>query len=206
MKSLEDKGMLEQTMIIVCSDHGEEFLEHGGFLHGFTLFAECTEIPMVIYYPPLGKGVVVKDVVSLIDIIPTLAELLGVEAPAETQGVSLVRVIQGKSERKEVLSELLKRFRFAKFIGRIKLTTSNYSLIYRPRHEEIKKRSWLYDLSTDPGEQKDLSSSRTELTNKLTDMLLEKEYINSRIKVPPTRRREIHPETQKKLKALGYLR
>ena len=100
-----------------------------------------------------------------------------------------------------MLSELLIRDK-----GRIKLSTADHSLIYKPGYDDQPERSWLFDVRTDPGEQADLSARNPGLTRELTGKLLEMEFENSRIKVPPAEFRSVPPEQIKQLKALGYLR
>ncbi len=209
-KALEQKGMQEDTMLIVCSDHGEEFLEHGGFLHGFNLFAESTDVPLLIYYPPLGKGLRRGTVVSLIDVLPTLADLLGVDPPEPSQGKSLLPVVLSGQETKSRLSELVSGIPHhtprEAGQGRVKLNTTGHSLIYRPEDENKDVRSWLFDIKSDPLEQSDLSAENPRLAEELTGKLLEMEYENLKIEVPPAKHRKIPPDHERQLKALGYLR
>lgn len=86
---LRDRGLLENSWLIVTSDHGEEFWEHGNLLHGHSLYDEQLRIPLVVV-PPIGsgeslqfsRGVVVDDQVALEDVGATILALAGVEAAA----------------------------------------------------------------------------------------------------------------------------
>lgn len=80
---LQDKGLLDDTVVVVTSDHGEEFFEHGRKGHGDTLFDETIRVPLVIRYPRrIPPGQRIAEQVRLIDVAPTLLGLIGVERPA----------------------------------------------------------------------------------------------------------------------------
>jgi arylsulfatase A-like enzyme len=96
MKYLESKGHLEDTMVVLLADHGDEMYEHGKIGHGQSLHEELVHIPFVIYYPPLfPAGKVVDEGVELVDVLPTIVDALGGKPPADAQGESLVPLAQG---------------------------------------------------------------------------------------------------------------
>lgn len=87
---LNARGLWENTLVIVTSDHGEEFWEHGDHTHGKTLYEEQLRVPLLVYHPELFRGGdVVDNPVRLEDIAPTVVEALGVEAPSGWVGVPL---------------------------------------------------------------------------------------------------------------------
>jgi arylsulfatase A-like enzyme len=96
------------ALIIVLSDHGEEFAEHGRFIHGRTLYEESVRIPFVIRFP--GRrfaGRVISAPVSLVDVLPTLLDALGIARPAVAEGVSLLPWLEGAPPAKrELYAEL----------------------------------------------------------------------------------------------------
>jgi len=77
------------TLLIVTSDHGEEFGEHGGWLHGRTLYNEMLRVPLVVWGPGVDAGRVVRELTSSIDLFPTIVAATGAEPPAGLQGRSL---------------------------------------------------------------------------------------------------------------------
>ncbi len=96
---LETSGRLDDTLIIFTADHGEEFLEHGNFGHGNTLFEEVTHIPLIVRYPPgIPARKRVSALVGLVDIAPTIRELCGLPLPANSYGTSLTVAIAGDLE------------------------------------------------------------------------------------------------------------
>jgi len=102
------RGLLDNSIVILTSDHGEEFREHGGMLHGRTLFEESVRIPLLIV-PWTGKTRrVVSERVSLIDLAPTLVDLLGLPPEPTHEGRSLTALMRGEGGPADVRLELLR--------------------------------------------------------------------------------------------------
>lgn len=85
---LRSEGLYDRTLIIVTSDHGEEFLEHGQFGHG-QLYQEITRIPLIVKFPHEDTGRVVDQNVDLADIVPTILKFAQIEIPSALGGVTL---------------------------------------------------------------------------------------------------------------------
>jgi arylsulfatase A-like enzyme len=92
---LGELGLRERTAVIVTGDHGDEFFEHGYKGHGRTLYREVTHIPLIAYVPGLPGGRVIDEPVSLVDLMPTILDLLGIAAPEGLNGTSLAGAIAG---------------------------------------------------------------------------------------------------------------
>jgi membrane-anchored protein YejM (alkaline phosphatase superfamily) len=97
MAALAQRGVLDEAMIVVMSDHGEELGEHGIFWHDFGLEDEENHVPLMIRMPG-GKwgGHRVSEVVELVDLMPTLLEAAGAVAPVGMQGISLMPAVRGE--------------------------------------------------------------------------------------------------------------
>jgi len=95
-RDLRERGFFRNAVILITSDHGEEFGEHGMMAHGTTLFEAAVRIPLIIVLPG-GEGRVVTDTVSLIDVAPTLLELAGLERESTYEGRSLANLLRGGS-------------------------------------------------------------------------------------------------------------
>ena len=96
LQLLRDLGISEKTLVIVSSDHGEAFLEHGLIRHGNSLFEEVLHVPLIMRLPgviPAGKRVAGN--VSHVDLMPTALGLLHLAGPAQMQGIDLSPVILG---------------------------------------------------------------------------------------------------------------
>ncbi len=81
MEELRNRGLGENTLIIIVGDHGEEFLEHGGIEHGRTLYQEITHLPLIISGPGFTGGRVISQPVAQLDIAPTIATAAGIDFP-----------------------------------------------------------------------------------------------------------------------------
>src|SRR6185503_10510055 len=88
------------------ADHGDEFFEHGGIEHTRTLYDEIMHVPLIVRLPGEGRGRVVTDQVGLVDLMPTLLDVLGVPSSPSLQGRSLQPLIAGGSlPERAVLAE-----------------------------------------------------------------------------------------------------
>jgi len=92
---LKETGRYDDTLIIITSDHGEEFGEHGFSGHGYTMYDENIRVPFILSHPSLPK-VQLAPLVRMLDLAPTVAALCGVEPSRQWQGVDLAPVIEGR--------------------------------------------------------------------------------------------------------------
>jgi hypothetical protein len=83
-----------RTIVIITSDHGEEFQEHGYFGHGFNVYNTSTHVPFIIALPHIAKGAI-GGLSQVVDTYPTLLSLVGIELPKPVEGKSLVSVLTG---------------------------------------------------------------------------------------------------------------
>jgi arylsulfatase A-like enzyme len=109
LEALGERGRLDETLVVVTSDHGEEFFEHGFKGHARTLFDEVVRVPLVIRWPGrVTPGRVIANQTRTIDLMPTLLGAAGVEPPAHVQGRDLAPLLAGESLSPEpALTELL---------------------------------------------------------------------------------------------------
>jgi arylsulfatase A-like enzyme len=149
LRALDARGLRDRTLVVVVSDHGEEFWEHGGVEHGHTLYDEVLKVVMLVSWPgKLPGGARVGSVTSLVDVVPTIHDLLGLDHPPASDGISLVPLIRGETvPERAVLSENLL---FAE--DRVSVRTDRTKLV---RWENGKEEA--YDLARDPGEIRDLA-------------------------------------------------
>ncbi len=141
---LERAGRLDDTILVVVGVHGEEFYEHEGAGHGRTLFEETLRVPLFVRAPGLVGAHRVDAPVDLVDLSPTLLDLLGLPLPATFRGVSLLPVADDPVPSPRTAAAYLGDGSRA-LIGR------RYKLVVGPG-----RRQRLFDLLEDPGEQRDL--------------------------------------------------
>jgi arylsulfatase A-like enzyme len=159
---LKQHKLYRNSWIIIWSDHGEEFYEHKGFSHGHTLYNELITVPLVITEPGWRKRHrVVDSPVELIDVAPTLCDLLGFKIPSQFQGRSLAALFrnEGYTERESRYSELRPPRRPAELRT---ITTDRHKIICSsPKSGALIDRIELYDIIADPGELDNMSESPT---------------------------------------------
>jgi arylsulfatase A-like enzyme len=164
INKLEALGILDETIVVVTSDHGEELLERGSVGHSScslagSLYEEAIRVPMVIRYPrSLPRGKVVETQVSQTDIMPTIFELAGLRMPAETQGRSLLPLIRGQrpTAPEETFAETLPcGWQTQKDDHRRIwcMRTPKWKLIYNQFAPQAADSCELYDLENDRGEK-----------------------------------------------------
>ncbi len=187
---LRANGLYDSTLVVFTSDHGEEFGEHGWMgWHSHSLFDELLHVPLVLKLPGAHEaGRSVDAPVRLIDVAPTILDILGLEAPETFDGRSLLPLIDGSS-----LAEL-------PAVGMIDESKQEYFSIRQDAWKWLNGR--LYDLRTDPSEQNDLARSNPakarEMRRKLENLLERRSPLKSQGS-------ELSDETQERLRALGYL-
>lgn len=140
---LERKGFWNGALVVYLADHGEQFFEHGGQFHGDTLFEETLRVPLIVKGPGWGSpGRVVKTPVSLLDVVPSLADWAGLPARSEWRGRAIDRR-EPDEDRELYYSEELDG---ARLYGLRRGTRKAIVSLNPPFRIE-------FDLSSDPGEQ-----------------------------------------------------
>ncbi len=100
MQTLSDLGLLENTLILVTSDHGEEFWEHGSVGHGHSIFQELVHVPFIAYWRGvIAPGTRIKENYDHAVIMPTIMDALGLDLPQYLEGVSVLPRILGQYDR-----------------------------------------------------------------------------------------------------------
>ena len=145
---LRGRGLWERTVVVVCGDHGEGFYEHGLAAHANSVYEEVMRVPLVLRAPGLASGTDGRPA-QLLDVPPTLCDLLGLPAHPSFQGTSLVAA----GVRPERSRYLLSDTAWTTHLG---IVRSGLKLIYDSREG----RMALYDLRRDPGEREDVFSAR----------------------------------------------
>ncbi len=151
VEGLKTLGMWENTILVVTSDHGEEFGEHGGRFHGKTLYEEMTRVPLVIRIPDVA-GRQVKTPVGQMDIAPTILGLLGLPIPASFAGLSHAAALTAGTaiEAKPVVLEVLPDSNYGGHL--IAVRAGQYKVVYHLRNHFFE----VYDIAADPEENRNV--------------------------------------------------
>jgi choline-sulfatase len=153
LDALDAAGLLEDAIVVMTSDHGEAFNEHGHYFHGQTVYDEVIRVPLFFRIPGEAPRRV-EDAVALIDIAPTLVSLVGAEVPSDFQGVPLVGA---PLPDRPIYSELLPYSNYNEHI--VAMLRFPMKVIY----DVGARRYQLFDLAADPGEQNSLHRDRERL-------------------------------------------
>ncbi len=214
---LKALGLYDDTMIVLTSDHGEEFYEHGSWEHGHALYDESLKVPLIVKLPGSKfRGKRIGSFVRLVDIMPTILEAYEIGAEGlGLDGRGLFGVLDGREKGdRAVLAHLaggvLNTAVPAKTCltdGRTKIilnrpygpAAAGFFLFPPPAVPEVEA----YDLAADPGERADISARRAGDAARLVAVMRELEGKGRKPEGPKT---EIDAETKEKLRALGYIR
>lgn len=190
LAALDRLGLYDRTLIVLLSDHGEGLGAHGEEEHGFLLYREAIQVPLVVKLPGGRRaGERVRESVGLVDVLPTLLEGAGLEPDPTLPGRSLLAAAPGS---RPVYSETWSTFIHFGWSELLSAVDGRFHYIESPRPE-------LYDLGADPAETTDLLDRERRAGAALRAFLAP----FPRELAPPDS--EDDPETLAKLGALGYL-
>jgi arylsulfatase A-like enzyme/Tfp pilus assembly protein PilF len=212
LRFLKENGLYQNTVIVLCGDHGESLGEHGEKTHGFFIYNATMHVPLIIRLPEQLPGQVpekamartLADPVSLVDLMPTVLEAVGLQVPSQVQGRSLLREIRPDSSAPDAQADRERTLYGETFLPRIHFNWSElrgsentkYHFIDAPRPE-------LYDLTKDPDETHNLLTEKKavaeEMRAKLVAMI--RDYSAGKELAEKT---GLDPALMERLKSLGY--
>jgi arylsulfatase A-like enzyme/uncharacterized membrane protein YbhN (UPF0104 family) len=197
---LQRRGSYDSSAIVVTSDHGEEFQEHGGYWHGTTLYDEALHVPLFVKLPQNRQaGSVATQLVQSIDLMPTLLGLAGVPVPAGVQGHELFRDNPSVFAEESLEGNVLKALRLKRAGSQVKLISAN------PDNPRGRKPFELYRVDQDPSEKVDLASGEPDLLEFTRDALRDQAAGAARGRAT-ARKVDVDVDTRnvERLRALGY--
>jgi len=163
MSYLRSSGLLENTVVAVISDHGDEFMEHGGLDHGATLYEEQLHVVMAVRFPGYARTHDIQETVRTVDLFPTLFDAMGLPPITGVDGVSLLPLLRGEKLELTAFAETDYRL----YVHHRMLRQGDYKLIL----DLLDGGRELYNLSADPQEQNDLSSTDPRRTYEMEQAL-----------------------------------
>ena len=213
---LEASGLAERTILVVLSDHGEGFYEHGARGHAILPYETVLRVPLIVHGPGIPRGRRIRAPIHHLDLMPTVLDLLGVDAPAPHQGRSVTSLLDeepaGGAEHAGPIFSAVWALPPGLRPPALAVRRGSRKLI---RYESAEGTRLLYfDLDRDPLELTDLSSEREREAAEL-EALLDR-YVNEAGRLRERLRAEDggelrppdpvpDPEREEKLRALGYL-
>jgi arylsulfatase len=206
VEELRRRELWGDTLFVLTSDHGDEFMDHGGLGHGTTLYGELLHIPILLAGAGLAghpsAGTRLTGIVRNLDLAPTLVDVVGATVPSTFQGTSFHAAMEAAT-----LETAADTFSFASLLGKRSLTGSRWHFMLDVKTGE----KHLYDRVADPDELVDVAAEHPELVRRLARRIatLEKE----RQEVSRLERAlelagdggEMSPDIVRQLRSLGYL-
>jgi arylsulfatase A-like enzyme len=193
IRDLAELRPLRSPIVVITADHGEEFLDHGGWEHGRTLHDELIRVPLVVAAPGV-EGRRIDAQVQLMDLYPTLLELIGAPVPAAVAGTPFVDVLRGRGGSGPAFSELPN--------SAYALRSDGWKYIqFADGHME------LYNLIADPQERQNVAKSEPSRSMKMARLL--DRHLADAIKRGETIQQRTVPidnGTLEQLRSLGYIR
>ena len=199
LDALRRRGELDSTIVVITADHGEGLTDHDEPTHSLLIFDTTMHVPLVIR-PPGGRPATrVAPIASVVDIMPTVLEMLDLAAPAEVQGRSLVPVMNGAvdwPERFVYMESLVARLQcgWGELLG---LRSVSEKLIHGPKPR-------YYRVDADPQEIYDLASREPERITELTEEL-DGALRQWKVSQPTSAAGPLEEEARARLQALGYV-
>jgi arylsulfatase A-like enzyme/Flp pilus assembly protein TadD len=186
-------GTRGAVLTVLAADHGESLGEHGEDTHGFFVYESTIAVPLVVHYPARVRAGRSDAPARLVDVAPTLHDLLGLPALAGVDGVSLVPLTEGAA--RDVPPAAIETLRPWASYGWAPLRArreGSWKYVDAPRRE-------LYDLSRDPGEQRNLAAAEPARADAMARALAQVPAARAQ---PP---RAVDAESMERLRALGYV-
>lgn len=221
VRELDRVGVLDQTVIIITADHGDEFWEHGLFGHCKALYEETIRVPMIVSGRwPIKSGQISSQDVSLVDIVPTVMELAGIEAREPSPGLSLLRTYDDPTvaSGRCLLGSAGYQESYCKEKSLVPGCEIPRPLLTHYIRQDDKKMLWkvphggqcaeieLYNTVQDPLENNNIAASEPGRCRVLLDDLSRRGWTGlTSVPASPLETMVDNEELKSQLKALGYL-
>jgi arylsulfatase A-like enzyme/Tfp pilus assembly protein PilF len=203
MEKLRVKDLLEKTVVVIMGDHGEAFGEHEEFGHGIFCYEEALRVPLIFYNRELfPRGLRVTERVNLVDIMPTILDLLGMEIPGAAQGESFAHLLSGKTEKQQ------RGFYFESMHGKDEMNWAPLMGIIDGPYKYISlPEAELYNLETDGEEKENLFWKRNRVAKEMDKKLMKwaANYAKAGVDVDADAKRELTAGDKSRLQSLGYI-
>jgi len=202
LEEFEQKGLLKNTLVIFSSDHGESMMDHEQwFTHSYHVYEELAHVPLLIRYPDLEGKVRVKTRISLVDLLPTVLDLVGTEAPAELRGKPLTKAFDMEPLYTQGMEWRSMIYNHKKW------------LIEYGKKQAVPKKRRLYDLVKDPNEihplewidSPEADAFYTLISNDPDPGGIPEEYAKGIKIYAPKVRPGLDEKTLQRLRSLGYV-
>jgi arylsulfatase A-like enzyme len=217
VERLRTAGVDRDTLIVLLSDHGEEFQDHGRMWHGQSVYGEMVHVPLIVRWPArVPPGARVEEPVQLVDVMPTLLSLSGLTAPPGLHGQSLVPLLQvpggeaGTWKRRPVIVEklALDGSDHPQNLETTGIIDGEWKLIHNRTRPPDRPEFELFHAKHDPLDQKNLAAENPETVQRLAKAIEGWRTMAeaARLKPDAESTKGLSPEQLQRLRSLGYVR
>ena len=202
LKELKEKGVYDNSLIILIADHGDGFMEHKFISHSYKPYDELLRVPLIVKFPRLKwRGNVINKQVRLIDVMPMILDYMNIEFNENMDGFSLLNYLRNGSCNKKIdfpqyaITEIFEENSYP--ISSIR--TENYKYIHYQRKEDE-----FYNLKKDPLEKNNIININSKLVEKFHKMQMD--IVAQRSQRNAVKKVVLDKETVEELKTLGYIK
>jgi len=219
---LKEMNLYKNAMIILMSDHGEEFYEHRGWAHSHSLYDEAIHVPVFVKFPGNRyKNTIAKSPIGLIDIFPTILNYYDIPyEQRKIDGIDLMPLLDKKTpeiQRNHLISTISNSKYFEAFSTKISLRFGDYKLIYNAPYRKEDMESFkpytlppqvpgfeLYNIEKDPGEIHNITASHPKIKEEMVPLILKIKKLIQKNSFKD-KGKNLDQEVKKQLESLGYL-
>ncbi|MGB5552429.1 MAG: sulfatase [Thermoanaerobaculia bacterium] len=195
-EQLKEADLYDRSLLIVTSDHGDGFMEHGFISHSYRPYEELLRVPLLMKLPgQVSAGLRISSPVALVDLVPTILDLLAIDIPVGLDGRVMLDLVDRQGREKQRIAG--ERIIISESGSATAVQDSTWKLLRlgAGKYE-------LYNLKRDPGERVDLSQTESLKLEELEPWIERVETKRSEQVVPT---RDLEEETIEELKRLGYI-
>lgn len=195
LEQLASRKLLENTLVVVVGDHGESLGDHGERTHGVFLYDSVLRVPFILWYPKnIPAGAVIRGMARTVDVLPTVLDFAAADPAAGVDGTSLRKAVQsGRSEISSIYEET--------YLPENQLGWSPLFGYRTPRwHFVLAPRSELYDLQTDPLENRNVIDQNKTIGRDMESTL--RQFPLRPAKTEPV---DVPEELKEQIASLGYV-
>ncbi len=202
ISALKEANVYDDTIIIITGDHGESLGEHNYVGHNQNFYEQLVHVPLIIKHPDLSTRVNITDLAQSVDIMPTIFDLVNIAQPYNSQGKSLIPLLEDNS------SNPLNKYVYGQKRSQAYIRSNRWKLtldLERDKQEEMCSWARLFDIQKDPGERTNLCETQREIMQELLEKLLSHldttpRYIDKDYQFLPS----VDEKTRKRIKETGY--
>lgn len=196
VNKLKKLKLYDSSLIVIVGDHGEMLHEHGELTHAYWIYQSAIKVPLIIKLPGRKKAKRITRIAGIIDVVPTVCSLLGIEPPSNIQGYDLTPYFDDQPAGERFLyceSLTATKYQGNSLLG---VVSDNYKYIQTTRPE-------LYDIVNDPAESNNLASDKPQLARIMQDRL--KRILEDTHSTPKTNQAQFSQGIRDNLESLGYV-